>query len=112
MGVSPSFRAFVLEQLGRVLPAVRDRSMFGGVGVYSGDRFFALIDDDVLYFKVNATNRADFEARGMGPFRPAGPDGEVMQYYEVPADVLEDVEALRSWAGGALAAAVAARRGR
>lgn len=112
MSVSPSFRVFVLEQLGRVLPAVRARSMFGGVGIYSGDRFFALIADDVLYFKVDATNRREFEARGMGPFRPAGPDGEVMQYYEVPADVLEDVEPLRAWAAGALAVAVAARRGR
>jgi DNA transformation protein len=112
MSVSPSFRGFVLEQLGRVLPAVRGRSMFGGVGVYSGDRFFALVDDDVLYFKVNESSRGEFEQRGMEPFRPAGPGGEVMQYYEVPADVLEDVEALRTWASRAVAAAAAARRRR
>jgi DNA transformation protein and related proteins len=112
MSVSPSFRGFVLEQLGRVLPAVRARSMFGGVGIYSGDRFFALLDDDVLYFKVNESSRGEFEKRGMGPFRPAGPDGEVMQYYEVPPDVLEDVEALRPWAAQAVAVAAAARRRR
>lgn len=109
MSVSPSFRGFVLEQLARVVPAVRARAMFGGVGIYSGDRFFALLDDDVLYFKVDDTNRGDFEARGMGPFRPAGPDGEVMQYYEVPADVLEDADALRPWALRALVVAAAAR---
>jgi DNA transformation protein len=112
MSVSPSFRGFVLEQLGRVLPAVRGRSMFGGVGIYSGDWFFALVDDDVLYFKVNESSRGEFEQRGMGPFRPAGPDGEVMQYYEVPADVLEDVEVLRTWAARAVAAAASARRRR
>jgi DNA transformation protein len=110
MSVSPSFRGFVLEQLGRVLPGVRARSMFGGVGIYSGDRFFALVDDDVLYFKVNESSRREFEKRGMGPFRPAGPDGEVMQYYEVPVDVLEDVEALRPWATRAVAAAARRRR--
>jgi DNA transformation protein len=112
MGVSPSFRDFVLEQLGRVLPAVRGRSMFGGLGIYSREWFFALVDDDVLYFKVNESSRREFEQRGMGPFRPAGPDGEVMQYYEVPTDVLEDVEALHTWASRAIAAAASARRRR
>ncbi len=110
MSVSPSFRTFVLEQLGRVLPDLRPRSMFGGVGLYSGDRFFALIDDDTLYFKVDDTSRADFEARGMGPFRPGGPNGEVMQYYEVPADLLEEADALRPWAERAVAVARKARK--
>ena len=39
MSVSPSFQTFILEQLGRVVPKVRARSMFGGVGIYSGDLF-------------------------------------------------------------------------
>ncbi len=110
MSVSPSFRAFVLEQLGRVLPDLRARSMFGGVGIYSGELFFALIDDDTLYFKVDDSSRGDFEARGMSPFRPGGPGGEVMQYYEVPADLLEEADALRAW--GERAVMVAARKRR
>jgi len=79
--------------------------MFGGVGIYASDRFFALIADDTLYMKVDESNRPDFEARGMGPFRPYGEHGEVMQYYEVPADLLDDPEALRPWAEKAIAAA-------
>ena len=43
--------------------------MFGGVGIYAGDLFFALIDDDTLYFKVDDSNRSDFEKRDMGLFR-------------------------------------------
>jgi len=105
MAVSASFRAFILEQVGRAVPRIRDRSMFGGVGIYSGDRFFALIDNDTLYFKVDDSNRSDFTARQMEPFRPFGEDGETMGYYEVPADLLEDPEALRSWAEKALAVA-------
>ncbi len=66
MPISPSFRTFVLEQLGRVTPNVRARNMFGGVGIYGNDLFFALIADDTLYFKVDDTNRPDFEALGMG----------------------------------------------
>lgn len=97
MPVSPSFRTFVLEQLGRVTPNVRARNMFSGVGIYGNELFFALIADDTLYFKVDDTNRPDFEVLGMGPFRPGGPDGEVMQYYAVPEELLEDTEELRGW---------------
>jgi DNA transformation protein len=105
MAVTPSFRTFVLDLLSRVAPRVSDRSMFGGVGIYSGDTFFALIAGDELYLKVDDANRPDYEARGIGPFRPYGPGGEVMQYYPVPADVLEDVESLQAWVEKALNAA-------
>ena len=105
MSVSASFRTFILEQLGRAVPRIRARSMFGGVGVYSGDLFFGLIDDDTLYFKVDDSNRSDFTARKMEPFRPYGEDGETMGYYEVPADLLEDPETLRPWAEKAIAVA-------
>jgi DNA transformation protein and related proteins len=105
MAVSATYKTFILEQLGRVAPAVRGRNMFGGVGVYSAEHFFALMDDDTLYFKVDDSNRADFEQRGMGPFRPFGEGGEVMQYYEVPEDLLEDAEALQSWVEKAIAVA-------
>jgi DNA transformation protein len=107
MPVSATFRTFVVEQLSRVLAQVRARSMFGGVGIYAGNVFFALIADDTLYFKVDDSNRADFVNRGMGPFRPYGRERETMQYYEVPHELLEDAEALRAWAERARAAAAA-----
>jgi DNA transformation protein len=72
--------------------------MFGGVGIYSGELFFALLANDTLYLKVDDSNRPDFEARGMGPFLPFGDERDKMQYYEVPADLLDDPEALRPWA--------------
>ena len=105
MSVSSSFRTFIVDQLGRAVPRIRARSMFGGVGIYSGDLFFGLIDDDTLYFKVDDSNRSDFTARRMEPFRPYGEDGETMGYYEVPADLLEDPETLRPWAEKAIAVA-------
>lgn len=108
MSVSPSFREFVEDRLGEVTP-IRTRAMFGGLGIYSGDVFFALADDDVLYFKVDDATRPDFEERGMEPFRPYGPEGPAMGYYEVPADVLEDVDALAGWVERALEVARRAR---
>jgi DNA transformation protein len=41
----------------------------------------------------------------MGPFRPYGEQGETMQYYEVPSDLLEEPDQLRPWAEKALAVA-------
>ncbi len=107
MAVSESYKAFVLEQLARALPEVRSRSMFGGVGVYSGTFFFALMDNDTLFFKVDDETRGDFQAIGMGPWRPFGDGGESMQYYEVSAELIEDQDALRTW--GTRAVAVARR---
>jgi DNA transformation protein len=86
--------------------------MFGGVGIYAEDVFFALVDDDTLYFKVDDSTRPGFEDRGMKAFRPYGEDGEVMQYYEVPEELLEDPEELRAWVAAAIGVARRARRGR
>lgn len=110
MGVSPTFRTYVLDQLGRVATGIRSRGMFGGVGIYSGEWFFALIDDDTLYLKVDDSNRPDFEAAGMGPFRPFGEGGEVMQYYELPAELLEGGEQLGPWVSKSIEAARRAKR--
>jgi DNA transformation protein len=112
MSVSPSFRGFVIEQLARTTPGIRARDMFGGVGIYAAELFFALLDDDTMYFKVDDATRPQFVERGMAPFRPYGEDGEVMQYYEVPADVLEDPEALGVWVDAAIAVARRAKGGR
>lgn len=109
MAINESFRTFVLDQLGRVAQQVRSRPMFGGVGIYSEDLFFALMDDDSLYFKVDDSNRPDFEARGLGPFQPFGEGGEVMQYYQVAAETLEDLDELREWVDKSIAVARAKR---
>src|SRR5688500_13105529 len=87
------------------MPGIRARPMFGGVGIYSGEIFFALIADDTVYFKVDESTRADFEARGMGPFRPFGDDGGTMKDYQLPEDLLEEPEAFRPVAATAVAAA-------
>ena len=110
MAVSPGFRNFVVEQLEHI-SSITSKSMFGGVGLYADGFFFALIADDQLYFKVDDSNRPDFEAADMGAFSPYG-DGRTMQYYEVPIGVLEDVDALRTWAEKAIEVAQHAKKGK
>lgn len=96
MAVSSDFREFVLEQLRRVTP-VTTRAMFGAVGIYANGTFFGIIDDDIVYFKADNETRGDFLAAGSKAFAPYGDDRNSMTYYELPADVLEDEEALETW---------------
>lgn len=96
MSVSPGYRTYIVEQLA-ALPALSTRRMFGGIGLYSGEWFFALIDDDVLFFKVDDANRADYESRRMKPFMPF-PDRPSLGYFQVPAEVIEEADELTRWA--------------
>ncbi len=110
MSVSNDFLAYVIEQLGPI-PRVTSRRMFGGVGIYADGVFFAIIDDDVLYLKVDDSNRADYERRGMGPFCPVPDEPEkAMGYFSIPADVLEEPEELARWARKSVQVALAAKR--
>ncbi|HEX5214464.1 MAG TPA: TfoX/Sxy family protein [Vicinamibacterales bacterium] len=97
MAVSDAYLAFVLEQLGGV-KAVAHRRMFGGIGLYAGERFFGVIDNNTLFFKVDAASVGDYTRAKMKPFQP-DPKGRPMTgYYQVPPSVLEEAEKLASWA--------------
>ena len=96
MAVQAQYLAYVLEQLAG-LGNVATRRMFGGVGLYSGESFFALIDDDVLFFKVDAANREDYTSRGMKAFMPF-PGQPSLGYFQVPPEVIDEAEDLTRWA--------------
>src|SRR5688572_24409968 len=102
--VTPEFRDFVLDQLGR-LPQLWSKAMFGGMGLYSGDCFFGIVAADELFFKVDLSNRAAYEAAGSEPFRPVVARPVTMSYWRVPIEVLEDTGELATWALAAIRAA-------
>lgn len=108
MPVSAQFRDFVLEQL-QFLGRISSKSMFGGVGLYYNTLFFAIIYNDTLYLKVDDSNRGDYEAEDMQLFKPYENKPATLQYYEVPAHVLESRELLVEWARKAINAAKNAR---
>jgi DNA transformation protein and related proteins len=98
MAVSDDYLAYVLEQLAG-LGAVNSRRMFGGAGLYCDEYFFGLIADDVLYLRVDDSNREHYTVRGMAQFRPYADRPHLsMNYYEAPAEVLERAGELVSWA--------------
>ena len=103
------FRSFVLDQL-EPLGGVLAKAMFGGVGLYCDGVFFGLIAGDVLYLKVDATTRADYEAEGSTAFKPYPNRSGTMQYYAVPVGVLESRHELVEWARKAVAVAERSQR--
>jgi DNA transformation protein and related proteins len=99
MAVSDDFLNYVLDQLSG-WGEVKARRMFGGAGLYREGKMFGLIADDVVFLKVNDSNRGDYIKAGSSPFNPY-PDkakSTVMSYYELPSTVLEDREKLAKWA--------------
>jgi DNA transformation protein len=111
MSVSDGYLTYVLDQLRPVVPGIRVKRMFGAVGLYATDLFFGLVDDDVLYLKVDDTTRPEYEARGMPPFRPFEMHAS-MNYSQLPEEILEDRDALPLWTSRALDVARAAKRSR
>lgn len=106
-----SFKEFVLDQLS-ALPELRARAMFGGHGLYAGERFFGILFEGRLFFKTDAQSQADYVARGMGPFTYEMKGRKMsMAYHEVPPDVLENRQELVRWAERAIKIA-AARAGK
>lgn len=92
MATTPEFKQYVLDCLSPLHP-IRSKNMFGGVGIWSEDvdAMFALISSqDVIYFKVDASNKGDFVALEMPQFM-------TMPYYQLPDGILDDPEQLQTW---------------
>src|SRR6516165_9157055 len=94
------FEGWALECLSE-LGEITVRPMFGGHGIYWRDVIFGIVFRHRLYLKVDDRTKEDYASRGMAPFRPN--DRQTLKsYFEVPPDVLDDREALLSWAGKAI----------
>lgn len=109
MATDNQFRDYVLDILG---PAanVTVRRMFGGLGFFVDGVMFAIGSADDIYFKVDDSLVAAFEAHGMGPFLFQSKRGEaaLRTYYQLPAEILEDPEEIVVWAERSIDAAMRA----
>ena len=83
-----SFKDYIIEQLSNVDNLLCKR-MFGGYGLYEGTKFFGIISKGTLYFKTDKISRTAYIDYGMEPFKP-NERQTLKNYYEVPADLLED----------------------
>ena len=94
------FVEYVVKDLLSELRGVTSRAMFGGYGLYKDGVIFGIVADDELYFKVGAANREKYEAAGSKPltYDTKKRKNIVLSYWEVPADVMDDREAIAHWA--------------
>jgi len=90
------FKDYVLDQLAD-LRGLTCRAMFGGHGLRYRDSFFGIVHKGRLYFKVSPETIAAYLALEAKPFRVTKAM-TLKTYYEVPADILEDVSRLAEWA--------------
>ncbi len=83
----------------RPLGGVAARRMFGGAGLFRDGVMFALISDEVLYLKADATTIPAFEAEDLGPFTYGTKNGKrvLTSYWRAPERLLDDDEEMRAW---------------
>lgn len=104
------FLSLVLDLMAP-LGAISSRAMFSGHGLYCNGLFIALVANDKLYFKADTQSQPRFESAGLQRFRYTARGKTVqLMYYEAPAEVYENSQAMAGWGQFALAAAVRARR--
>ncbi len=107
---SREFCDHMLDLLSHI-DGISARAMFGGFGLYKGGVMFALIADDVLYYKTGPNNQPDFEDAGSEPFTYGGKSKPIqMSYWQVPEDVLENQDDLQQWTLKAYDAAPKAKK--
>ena len=111
-GEEPQLVDHLLDLLGRWGP-VEARRMFGGYGLFRGGAMFGLVSGETAYFKTDESNRRDYEALAMPPFRYRRSGRSVsLAFYALPPHLLEDDDELAVWAAAAWAVALRSPRRR
>ena len=108
MAATPEFTAFARDLFSGLGP-VKIRRMFGGAGVYLGDAMFALISDDTLFMRTDATLGKVYAEAGSEQWTYDGKGKPVtMPYWRLPDAALDDPEEAVGWARRSLVPAEAA----
>ncbi|MGN7158657.1 TfoX/Sxy family protein [Sphingomonas sp. SAFR-052] len=82
------------------------RRMMGGATLYLDGTVFAIVLDDMLWFKSDAVADPVWDAEGAARFSYARKDGSVatMNYRRAPDGVFDDADLLGQWAALAVEA--------
>ena len=74
---------------------IQSRKMFGGIGIFSEKIMFALIYDDILYFRSTreiASSYSNDSTQFQHPSRTSK-----MPYWSVPQEIINDKSKLSDW---------------
>jgi DNA transformation protein and related proteins len=109
MAVSSGFLDLVRELLGP-LGHITVKKMFGGASIYCDGVLFALVDDDVLYFKADDASKFRYESEGLKPFTYEGQTGPVsMSYWRAPERLYDEPDEMLESARVAISVAAKAK---
>lgn len=95
-----AFKEYVVSDVLAGIPGITSRAMFGGYGIYQDGFVFGLIvSDHELFFKVDDSNRGDFEKAGSHAFvyEQGNHKKTTMNYWKVPDEILEDKDEIKIW---------------
>ena len=100
-----NFSRYILEQL-EPLGDLKIGRFIGGKSIKYKNKQFCMIMKNRLYFRVSPDSLSEYLNYGSEPFSYLTKNGrvQVKKYYEVPADILDDIDALRAWAKRAVKA--------
>jgi DNA transformation protein len=108
--MTSEFHDYILELL-EPAGGITSARMFGGYVIRKHGLPIALVIQDRVYFKVDDSNRADFEALGSRPFTYAKKGKTItVSNWEVPIEILEDIDELMLWVDKAYRVAIKAKK--
>ncbi len=77
---------------------VRARRMFGGMGIYTGEKMFAFLYEDEIGLKLCPDDRDSvMELPGAEPLRPDPNADPMREYVRLPREVLDNFENFSYW---------------
>jgi DNA transformation protein len=92
----------LLEELFEPVRGVTIKRMFGGLGIFKDGLMFALVADDVLYFKADDATSPGFEKEGFGQWTYEGRGRKVpMPYWQAPDRLYDEPDDFAAWARAA-----------
>jgi len=109
MALDTDFTDYILDQLGD-MGIIETKNMFGGTAVLRNGAAFAKIKHGTLWLKVDDSNISDFIDQGMAQYTYGKDKSRQLNFYETPAEVLEDRDILIRWATKASEAAVRSKK--
>ena len=97
MAADLHFANYCCELLGSVGPCTA-RRMFGGMGIYTGEKMFAFLVNNDVGFKLGTEDYEEaLRMPGAGPMRPDKESEPMREYAKMPRAVLDDAEKFQYW---------------
>src|SRR5579871_5064532 len=88
------------EQMMRAAEAydVRARRMFGGMGIYTGEKMFAFLVGEDIGLKLSPEHIQEaMQLPGAGPMKPDKDAEPMREYVQMPREVLDNLDKFMFW---------------